>query len=310
MKMQQSLLLVFSVLLTAPACFGAETAPADAAPPPGAAQLCVVADKRIRESSGIALSRRQPDAVWIHNDSGDRARLFLVGLDGQTRGVVRLNGVRTFDWEDMCAFTAEGTPWLLVGDVGDNARSRSLSGDKGPSQPCRLLLFPEPEMKGAAEQEAEAATVIPFEYEDGPRNCESVAVDAERGEILLVSKTKLGAGDVTGVYRMPLTLAAGTATATARRIGTFGIDMATALDISPDGRRMAVLAPGGALCVERGEGESWEEALKRPPLPVPLPKRENGETLCFGRTRNELLLNSEHVGQPLWSVELPKGFVD
>lgn len=304
MKTHPSLLVSVLVLMTASSCFGGET------PPPGAAQLCVVADKRLRESSGIALSRRQPDAVWIHNDSGDRARLFLVGLDGQTRGVLRLNGVRAFDWEDMCAFTAQGTPMLLVGDVGDNARSRSLSGDRGAPQPCRLLLLPEPEMKGAAEQEAEAATVIPFEYEDGPRNCESVAVDAVRGEILLVSKTKLGAGDVTGVYKMPLTPATGAATATARRIGTLEIDMATGMDISADGRRMAVLAPGGALCVERGEGESWEEALKRPPLLVPLPRRENGETLCFGRTRDELLLNSEQVGQPLWSVALPAVSVD
>lgn len=310
MKTQRSLFVSALVFLTASSCFGAGTAPADAAMAPGAAQLCVVADKRISESSGIALSRRQPDAVWIHNDSGDRARLFLVGLDGQTRGVLLLSGVRAFDWEDMCAFTAEGTPWLLVGDVGDNSRSRALSGDKGPSQPCRLLLFPEPEMKGAADQEADAVTIISFEYEDGPHNCESVAVDAERGEILLVSKTKLGTGDVTGVYMMPLTLAAGTVTATARRIGTLGIDMAMGMDITADGRRMAVLAPGDALCVERREGESWEEALKRPPRSVPLPERENGETLCFGRTRDELLLNSEHVGQPLWSVELPKAFAD
>lgn len=310
MTMRRFLLFCVLAPLAAADSLVAETAPGDGTPPSGAAQLCVVADQRIRESSGIALSRRQPDAVWIHNDSGDRARLFLVGLDGQTRGVLRLNGVRTFDWEDMCAFTAEGTPWLLVGDVGDNSRSRSLSGDKGASQPCRLFLFPEPEMKGTAEQEADVVTVIPFEYEDGPRNCESVAVDAERGEILLVSKTKLGAGDVTGVYRMPLTLAAGTATETARRIGTLKMDMATALDISPDGRRMAVLGPEGALCVERGEGESWEEALKRPPLLVPLPRRENGETLCFGRTRDELLVNSEHVGQPLWSVGLPKVSAD
>ncbi len=304
MKPQPFLFVSVLVFLTASSCFGGET------PPSGAAQLCIVADQRIRESSGIALSRRQPDAVWIHNDSGDRARPFLVGLDGQTRGVLRLNGVRAFDWEDMCAFTAEGTPMLLVGDVGDNSRSRSLSGDKGPSQPCRLLRLPEPEMKGTAEQEADAATIISFEYEDGPRNCESVAVDAVRGEILLVSKTKLGAGEVTGVYMMPLTLATGPASATARRIGTLKMDMATALDISPDGRRMAVLGPTGALCLERGEGESWEEALKRPPLLVALPRRENGETLCFGRTRDELLLNSERVGQPLWSVELPKVSAD
>ncbi|HOX37818.1 MAG TPA: hypothetical protein PL033_07500 [Candidatus Brocadiia bacterium] len=269
-----------------------------------AKELCVVSDGRIKESSGIALSRRQPDAVWIHNDSGDAARLFLVGLDGKTRGVVRLRGDWPVDWEDMCAFVASGTSWLLVGDIGDNARNRSLATSKGRSKACRLLLFPEPEMMNTTELEADAPTVIQFEYEDGPHNCESVAVDTERNEILLVSKSKSGSSDVTGVYCIPLTLNKGTTTATARRIANLEIIMATAMDISPDGRRMAILSPDGAFCVDRRENETWGDALKSKPRIVPLPKRRNGETVCFGRDRNELLLHSESVGQPLWSVTI------
>ena len=135
MRLSLSLsLLVFMVNATS---FGAGTVPADeAALPPGAQALCVVSDDRIRESSGIAMSRRQPDAVWLHNDSGDAARLFLVGLDGHTRGVVRLPHVgKPLDWEDMCSFTVNGMPWLMIGDVGDNARNRSLAADdKGRSR--------------------------------------------------------------------------------------------------------------------------------------------------------------------------------
>ena len=302
--MQQVLSLYLLVTMAASVCFGAETAPAsEAAPPPGSRELCVISDERIKESSGIALSRRQPDAVWIHNDSGDAARFFFVGLDGKTRGVVRLRAVRPLDWEDMCAFVADQTPWLLAGDIGDNEHNRSLTG-KG-RRACCLLLFPEPEMKDASEREAEAPTVIQFEYEDGPRNCESVAVDAARGEILLVSKSKGGPSGIAGVYRMPLTLAAGTTTATAQRIAGLDVAMITAMDISPDGRRMVILAPGSALCVDRDENEAWGDALKRPPRIIPLPKRKNGETVCFGRDRNELLLNSEYAGQPLWSVTRP-----
>lgn len=294
--------MLIMVCLSAPLAWGNETVP-----PPAMERLCVISDPRITESSGIALSRRQSDAVWLHNDSGDAARLFLVGLDGHTRGVLRLSGMgRPLDSEDMCSFTANGAPWLLVGDVGDNSRNRCLAADeKKRSRACRLFLFPEPEMKGALEREAEVPTIIRFEFEDGPHNCESVAVDTERGEILLVTKSKPEPLDC-GLYRIPLTLEKGTSAVTALRIADLKIAFATAMDISPDGRRMVILAPGdGAVCIDRRESESWGDAAKRTPHVIPLPERKNGETLCFGHSRDELLLNSEFVGQPLWSVKIP-----
>ena len=104
-------------------------------------QVCVVEDDQISEASGIAASRRQEDAVWLHNDSGDSARLFLVGLDGKTRAVVTLNVERPMDWEDMCSFEADGEKWLLIGDTGDNQRVRSTS-----ERSCELLLIREPEI--------------------------------------------------------------------------------------------------------------------------------------------------------------------
>ena len=54
-----------------------------------AEKVCTVEDDEISEASGIALSRRQNDAIWLHNDSGDSARLFLVGFDGKTRAIRR-----------------------------------------------------------------------------------------------------------------------------------------------------------------------------------------------------------------------------
>lgn len=267
-------------------------------------KLCVISDAQIKESSGIALSRRQSDAVWIHNDSGDIARLFLVGLDGSTRAIVHLGGIRPLDWEDACSFTVNGIPWLMIGDVGDNARKRNLSAEKGPSRSCRLLLLSEPQLTNAPEQEFAVHTTIFFDYEDGPHNCESVAVDTERNEILLVSKSKPDPLDC-GLYRIPLTLEEGTSTVTAQRIADLKIAYVTAMDIAPDGRRLVILAPGkGALVWDREEGEAWDDIVKRVPRLVPLPERANGETICFGRSRDELLLNSELVDQPLWSVKI------
>lgn len=272
-----------------------------------AEQICVISDERILESSGLALSRREPNAVWIHNDSGDTARLFLVGMDGSTRGVFHLADVpMPLDWEDMCSFTLEGDPWLLVGDVGDNAIHRRLGApESGPERACRLLLFREPALKDADEQDAVPVhTTILFEFEDGPRNCESVAVDTERREILLVSKSKSTPLDC-GVYMIPLTLEAGTTSAVARRIGDLDTPYATAMDIAPDSRRLVIISSKGALVVDRAADQGWGDALRGESTSLALPRRENGETVCFGRNRNELLLNSERVGQPLWRVTIP-----
>ncbi|MCA9192941.1 MAG: hypothetical protein KDB03_14290 [Planctomycetales bacterium] len=276
-------------------------------------QLCLVDDDRISEASGLAISQFDSDLIWIHNDSDDSARLFLVGLDGKSRAVFDLVDERVpVDWEDMCSFSINETAWLLVGDVGDNAINRHLvTPDIGQERACRLLLMREPKVPLAPTHGVQQANLtiavhstILFEYEDGPRNCESVAVDTERQEILLVSKSKSTPLDC-GVYRIPLTLDAGTTIAVAERIGSLNLAFAAAMDIAPNNRRMVIISSLGASIVNRNSNESWSQALNRDIQLFELPKREAGETVCFGHNELELYLNSEHTRQPLWRVTLP-----
>ncbi len=39
-------------------------------------QLCTLKTKKITESSGLAVSRRDPNLLWTHNDSGDDAHIY------------------------------------------------------------------------------------------------------------------------------------------------------------------------------------------------------------------------------------------
>ena len=275
--------------------------------PSAAEQVCVITDERIVESSGLALSQRCADAVWMHNDSGDTARLFLVGLDGKTRGIFLLRDVpMPLDWEDMCGFTMGTQPWLMIGDVGDNSFSRCrVTPDEGVKRACRLLLIKEPSLNDGLEQDpVPVQTTILFEYDDGPHNCESIAVDTEREEILLVSKSKSTPLDC-GLYRIPLTLKAGTTVATAQRIGSLNIYNATAMDISRDNRRMVIISYDSASIVDRSADEEWGDAIKRTSHLIDLPKQKGGESVCFGPRGDELYLSSEQVRQPLWRVHIP-----
>ena len=50
--------------------------------PEGIALVGKTAHEPISEMSGIARSQRFPGAYWVHNDSGDDARLFAVDASG------------------------------------------------------------------------------------------------------------------------------------------------------------------------------------------------------------------------------------
>ena len=78
----------------------------------------------IPESSGLAISSFVDNAVWTLNDSGNSSDLFLLSTEGPTLGKVELQGTRNIDWEAMSRFTFNNVSYLLVADVGDNAKQR------------------------------------------------------------------------------------------------------------------------------------------------------------------------------------------
>ncbi|MFN8705803.1 MAG: hypothetical protein ACK50J_03925, partial [Planctomyces sp.] len=134
-------LLIFSVM--AVPLSGSTAKAEDSSADSSVKQVCVIRDARISESSGLAASQIRPDAFWIHNDSGDSARLFLVSASGETLTVMNLKTEKPVDWEDMCSFVVDGKSWLLIADTGDNLSQRgSKSARRGePQSACRLLLI-------------------------------------------------------------------------------------------------------------------------------------------------------------------------
>jgi hypothetical protein len=82
--------------------------------------VCLLANKKITESSGLAASRRTAGVFWTHNDSGDKPSLYAFDLRGRDLGTWQIQGAAGRDWEDMASFSLGGKPWLLVADTGDN----------------------------------------------------------------------------------------------------------------------------------------------------------------------------------------------
>ena len=123
----------------------------------------------VAEASGIAVSPVNPDFLWIVNDSGAKAEIHLAGSDGSDRGKITLKDATNIDWEDLASFKLDGKSYLLVADTGDNGAVR-------PS--CTFYIVREPALPAAGKSldlTLPPAWRIDFQYEGGPRDCESAA---------------------------------------------------------------------------------------------------------------------------------------
>jgi len=251
-------------------------------------ELAKLADPAINESSGLATGRTNRGVFWTHNDSGGRPRVFAFTMQGKALATVTVTGARARDWEDMASFTFNGRGVLLAADVGDNSANRGV---------YTLYAFYEPRLSAkrrGAQGAVSLVQTINFKYEDGPHNCESVAVDATDRRIYLVSKA---GGGKCRVYSLAWPKRSRKGAHVARAVATLKIPTTTAMDISPDGLRAVVLTYGPAFEYARLPTENWAQGFARPGRSIAMPPRAQGESICYGPDGKTLYLTSECKGK-------------
>lgn len=283
--MKSVALLVFT--LTVGACASSAAAP-------------VLQARGLDELSGLRAARLHI-GYWGHNDSGDTARLFRIGPDGEDLGPVAIHGAGAVDWEDLTGFTAaDGTPMLLIADVGDNKAVRGS---------VTLYAVPEPAPEATR---VEVAWTLRFRYADGPRDAEAVAVTPttpERAaEVLILSKRDRP----PRLYRLPLgasgeqPIVAEFLTEVRSLPAAAGIpDQPTAMDLSADGRRLLVLSYQGAYLWHREPGEPWADVIARPPRQLERPNLRQSEAAALLADGRQYAVSSEQRPAPLWVLPLP-----
>ncbi|MGB0867695.1 MAG: hypothetical protein ACPGSC_14380, partial [Granulosicoccaceae bacterium] len=137
-------------------------------------------ESALRETSGLAVSRVQPQLLWMHNDGNHPASLYALAADGSPRARLKLRGTRNRDWEDMASFRWRGQSWLLVADIGDNSAKHKKS---------TLHFIEEPELSDTfAKLKIKPTLSVNFRYPDGPRDAESIAFDPLSESVLILSK--------------------------------------------------------------------------------------------------------------------------
>ena len=237
--------------------------------------LSKLKNTQINESSGMDISTKSDDLFFTHNDSGDTARFFAFNSKGDDLRTFTLKGAFAVDWEDMSSYKLDNQSYLMLCDVGDNLRVR-------PFYTLYVVKEPEPKSK-----ELPIEFLINYKYEDGKQNCESVTVDANSKTVYIISKTKTG---TCNLYSIPLKA---TAMITAKKIISLKLPQTTGMDISDDGLKMIISGYNKAYLYIRKENESWADACKRDPKVIEVPKRPQGESVCFSKDAKAFYLTSE-----------------
>ncbi|MEO8011857.1 MAG: hypothetical protein ABI650_09460 [Dokdonella sp.] len=282
----------------------------EAAPFQPAQLAALITDPSLDEISGIASSRRADQRYWVHNDAPRPAELQAIDETGASVARLRIEGVRAIDWEDIASYTIDGKPWLLIGDIGDNA---------GVRKDYELIAVEEPDLAGKTSMlSIKPSWRLRFRYPDGAHDCEAMAVDAIRREILLINKhTPLA------VYSLPLGPSTkGQGTVVAKKllnldsIPQAGVDerkarfpaarfsgSPTGLDIDASGRRAVLLTYRDIWVFSRAPHENWAQAFARKPQRTTLPPMAQAEAIGFDRAGHSIFVSGERLPAPMIRFE-------
>jgi hypothetical protein len=220
----------------------------------------------MNEISGIARTPL-PGVFWVHNDSGDAARVFAVTLDGAvvmpdylksrysdgSWPGLRLHAAANVDWEDIAA----ADDMLYLADMGNNGNARRDLG---------VYYLPQPNPEAVAEARVLGFWPVRFPDQDAyppPQwhfDCEAVFV--ADGKLHFLTKHRrpfeqTGWEPGTNLYRLDTqyTDRVNVLTWVAKRDD---VTLATGAEMSPDGGRLAVLTYLGAWVFERpADGANW-----------------------------------------------------
>ncbi len=250
------------------------------------------------ECSGMVASRNNAGVLWIHNDSGDPARIFAINTQGRYLGTYSLPGATHVDYEDISIGPGPLTnvSYLYVGDIGDNNESRGN---------IRIYQIPEPAVY--ARQHTNPPTValksarrVILDYPDPAQNAESLFVDPWTGDLFVVTKEN----DTSRIYSTTQAAFNSGTNVILTFVCNIAFDIPSAADLSSAGNEIIIRQEGFAKLWTRTNGQSISAALAAAPVSIPVigpPTEPNGESVAFDAPGNGYYTVSENdAAEPLY----------
>ncbi len=261
-----------------------------------ARQIGTITDEALTEVSGIIASRINLGVFWVHNDSGDKARIFAVDEKGKLLAKIKVTEAENIDWEDIAMGTgSDGQPALYIADTGNNSLTRDV---------MTIYRIREPKLSGEKQAVTEPAEAFPVSYPDGRHDCEAIFINPQNNQIYFVTKTLKGD---CGIYRYPLPLRPKEKVVLEKVEGKQSkkitqLRMVTAASAAPDGNRVVIRTYFGAFELQREKGKAFETIFDHEPAIIKVPLLKQAEAICYTADGKSLVTTSEKLPAPLYQM--------
>jgi hypothetical protein len=248
-------------------------------------------DYILNEISGMAASVKNPGCFWVHNDSGDEARIFLINTDGKIVCTVTIDTDYYYtdnrDWEDIAVGPGpvEGETYIYIGEIGDLDRKFSEK---------YIFRVIEPEidtdvLDSRLRIGKDDISTITFDYEDGYRDAEILMIDPLTKDLFIVTKRE----ERVQIYELSYPQNYEEKVILTKSPVTLPFRLANGGDISADGQEILIKNLKNVYYWKRREGESIQDALARPGEKLPYIEEPQGEAIAWFRDGSAYLTVSE-----------------
>jgi hypothetical protein len=258
-------------------------------------------DRAMDEASGIAASGLFKDMYYIHNDSGDTSRFFMISPDGKLHHTIYYQNanIENLDCEDIAVGPdpTKQKSYVYIADIGDNARERRTV--------TIYRVEEQPSWQKDSVVHANTAKLF-LKYPDGPADAETLMIDPLEKMLCIVSKR----GDSVKLYTTPLNYKDNdTVTLTLRCKlffeGAKPFKWITAGDISRDGKHILLKNYQNVYYWRRRQGEHVWQTMQREYEILPYQVEKQGEAIGFTADGKGYLTTSEGVFAPIYYYNSP-----
>jgi len=241
------------------------------------------------EISGMAASVKNPGGYWVHNDSGDEARIFLIDASGYLLCTVNIDTDFTDnrDWEDICVGPGpvEGETYIYIADIGDLDK-------KYDNKFIFRISEPEIDMETRGQKKKiprDSVSTITFDYKYGPRDAEILMIDPLTRDLYIVTKRE----KKVQVYPIPYPQNYEEKIIITKSTVFLPFRLANGGDISPDGKEILIKNLDTVYYWNLQEGETILDALAREGTRLPYTREPQGEAIAWMRDGSGYLTVSE-----------------
>jgi len=242
----------------------------------------------LKEISGITPSMNVKDSYWLHNDGGDKSRIFLYNNIQKDIKEFNIPLAQNRDWEAIAITNLQDGSYLYLADIGDNNQSYEEYCIYRIKEPTQIDVL------GGA-HDLTNVEKISFRYPDGSKDSECLLIDHVTKDIFIITKRDLK----QRIYKLPYPQNS-TKTITAEFIQEVSFSESinqafyiTDGNISINNDEVLVKNYFQVFHWRKSPNESLIEVFKRSPTLLPYQVEPQGEALCFDTYQNGYFTVSE-----------------